>query len=480
MDNHGLSGLYCHRSSPNDYDLLRFYPDGEGCSVGIWGAKDGNDTLEAVMGWFGRDLRPREEQLFTYEMRNGRLDFWFGENLGEPFHMAGRLDGEGRLLLDQRYRGIILRSGKIYEFLGDGPQIEPRRWDIQSASAEELATVPGLTKPIAMSIVEEREQCHRFKDPQALLEVRGFTAKVLNEVGHRLLVDGVRAFPPPRLVPKPPKVPGPPASGLGEVVLDICKRDPFHQPVHLDERTFVQFWRLANHYQLRQLRDQAVLGWNLRYSLPGSQVELPPIEKGLGRDLVEALVAMFSSVSDEQLATLSPERPVLRIPYDGLSRWWGFDALVVLHPKAATMHQVKNDVVLPQVTYLVAPCYACEFGSLMSLPQATAQQADINWSDATREPHPALSLVSYPPPKKAPKKLKERKPYNTKKTRIGAGWAGKWHELENAWGRILRLVNLEIVEIDPQNAQPIGPPRTASTWNDVQTIVTTFLNNNQF
>ena len=480
MREQGLSGLYCHQPNPSDYDLLRFYPDGQGCSAGITGSKNRDETLEAVLGWFGRDLRLSEDALFTYTIRNGQVDFWLGENFGEPFHMVGQLDGGGRLVLDQRYRGLPLHRGRIYEFLGDGPALEPTRWDIQNASAQALAAVPGLTKQGAAAIVEAREQRHGFKDARELLEVRGFTEKVLQQVGHRLLLNGARAFPPPRILPKPTKAPGPPASGLREAVLDIFKRDPFHQPVHIDERTFVHYWDGSNHYHLRQLRDEALLGWNLRYSVPGGLVRLPPIEKGLGNDLVEALVAMFSSVSDKQLAALSPERPVLRIPYDGLSRWWGFDSLVVLHPSAANFNQVKNDVVLPKVTYLLAPCHACEFGSQMTPRQAMAQKVDINHSDATREPHPALSLVGYAPPKKPPKKLKERKPYNTKKTRIGAGWAGKWYELENAWGRILRLVNLELVELDPGNAQPVGAPRTAGTWSDVQAIVTSFLRDNRF
>ena len=100
---------------------------------------------------------------------------------------------------------------------------------------------------------------------------------------------------------------------------------------------------------------------------------------------------------------------------------------------------MHHDSVLKQLTYLVMPCHACEFGSRMTLAQSLAQKVDISWSDAMRDPHPALSLVGYKPPKRPPKKLKERKPYNTQKTQIGPGWARKWHELENAWGRILLL-----------------------------------------
>ena len=81
---------------------------------------------------------------------------------------------------------------------------------------------------------------------------------------------------------------------------------------------------------------------------------------------------------------------------------------------------------------------------------------------------------------KVAKRLKERKPYNTQKTRIGSGWAGKWWELENAWGRILRMTDLDLVELDPESARPIGNPRTATDWKDVGTIVAGFLKDNRF
>ncbi len=479
MSDQGLSGLYCRRPRPSDYNLLRFYLDGQGCSASISSAKPLDETLEAVLGWFGRDLRLGDDDLFTYELRDGLIDFWIGDNLGVSFHVTGRLDDHGRLVLGRSFRGIPLSSGDIYEFLGDGPDLEPERWDLQSASAKELTRVPGLTAKVAAAIVEERERRGGFEDGQELLEVRGFTSKVLHEVGHRLLLNGDRAFPPTPLVPKP-KDPGPPPSGFREVVLDIFRRDKFYQPVDIDERNFVHFWNLSTHYHLRQTRGAALLGWNLRHHMSEDADRLPPIEEGLGSELLAALVAMFSSVSDDQLAALSPERPVLRLPYDGLSRWWGFDSVVVLHPAAAEFNQVHGDVVLRRVTYLLMPCHACEFGSQMTLAQAKAQQVDITWSDATRAPHPALSLVSYKPPARPPKKLKKRKPYNTRKTRIGSGWAGKWHELENAWGRILRMTNLELVELDPKSAQPIGTPRTAADWKDVEAIVAGFLKDNRF
>ncbi|MCA9612248.1 MAG: hypothetical protein H6722_27540 [Sandaracinus sp.] len=402
---HGLDGIYLHQPTPNDFEFLRFYSDGQGCGRSIWGSKNPNKTVEPVVASLGRQHLTDPAALFDYQLVDGRLELW-KRHAGLTCHVVGEVDARGRLVVDFHHRGVRVRSGVMFERIAAGE--------------------PDAGPTLASGSLDRGE----------------------------------------------------PAASLRELVLEIFRGDAFFQPLDLDERTFEHHSTSSTHSYLRQTREHALLGWNLMRQ--GVQHTRPRMREALGDELVDALIAMMSSVSDEQLDALTPERPVLRFAYEGLSRWWGFDSVVVMHPSAAQFRQVKNDAVLPLVTYLVAPCYACEFGSTMTMEQARARKVDVCWSDSAREPHPALSLVSYAPPTRAPKKLKARKPYNTKKTPIGPRWAGKWWELENAWGRVIRLADMTLVELDPQSAATLEPTREAADWNDVAALVDDFLRRDRF
>ena len=123
MTNAGLSGLFLHQPSPSAFELVRLYPDGEGCIAAVSGSKNRKKTLDGALQWFGRDrgLPEPARQLFRYDSDSdsGRLDFWTRTFFDLPFHAIGRLDDAGRLVLDWEHRGVRIRSGVVYEPLED-------------------------------------------------------------------------------------------------------------------------------------------------------------------------------------------------------------------------------------------------------------------------------------------------------------------------------------------------------------------------
>lgn len=60
--------------------------------------------------------------------------------------------------------------------------------DLNRATAEELARVPGLSPSLARAVIEDRERRGRFPSVEALRRVRGIGDKRLAQVRNRLAV----------------------------------------------------------------------------------------------------------------------------------------------------------------------------------------------------------------------------------------------------------------------------------------------------
>ncbi|HVQ78290.1 MAG TPA: helix-hairpin-helix domain-containing protein [Candidatus Binatia bacterium] len=85
--------------------------------------------------------------------------------------------------------------------------------DVNRASAEELARLPGVGPALARRIVEERERGGRFASPDALRRVLGMGPRTLTAIRARVTAGGDR----PGAVPSPPT--GPPGRDGGAAAL---------------------------------------------------------------------------------------------------------------------------------------------------------------------------------------------------------------------------------------------------------------------
>lgn len=78
--------------------------------------------------------------------------------------------------------------------------------DINRAGAEELETLPGIGKALAMRILEFREKNGPFRRVDELLIIRGISEKKLDKIRHRLKVGPVVPEPKkPAAGKQPPK-----------------------------------------------------------------------------------------------------------------------------------------------------------------------------------------------------------------------------------------------------------------------------------
>jgi len=62
----------------------------------------------------------------------------------------------------------------------------PAKIDLNKATLEQLAKMPGLTSALAKSIVEYREKSGPFKAPEDLMKVKGVTKEILNKLNPKL------------------------------------------------------------------------------------------------------------------------------------------------------------------------------------------------------------------------------------------------------------------------------------------------------
>jgi competence ComEA-like helix-hairpin-helix protein len=70
---------------------------------------------------------------------------------------------------------------------------KPERVNINTASVEELAKLPGLGKSIAQRIVNHREKSGKFRRVEELLVIRGISRKKLEQLRPLITVEAEEA-----------------------------------------------------------------------------------------------------------------------------------------------------------------------------------------------------------------------------------------------------------------------------------------------
>lgn len=86
------------------------------------------------------------------------------------------------------YLGIIC----IFFAFGGGVYAEDGdKLNLNAATAEELAEVPGLNKDLAAKIIELREENGEFIDMEELLDIPGVDSKLLRQLKKYLFIESV-------------------------------------------------------------------------------------------------------------------------------------------------------------------------------------------------------------------------------------------------------------------------------------------------
>jgi competence ComEA-like helix-hairpin-helix protein len=70
-------------------------------------------------------------------------------------------------------------------------KLEGKTVNINTATADELATVPMITPQLAKDIVKYRQDNGDFQTLEELLQVKGFTRDMLNKIKSFLLLEGL-------------------------------------------------------------------------------------------------------------------------------------------------------------------------------------------------------------------------------------------------------------------------------------------------
>ena len=78
----------------------------------------------------------------------------------------------------------------MFSLLGTGLYAkDENKINLNSATVEELVKVPGLSKDLAESIIEAREENGEFVDIEELLDVEGIDVKLLRQLKKHIKVE---------------------------------------------------------------------------------------------------------------------------------------------------------------------------------------------------------------------------------------------------------------------------------------------------
>ena len=76
-------------------------------------------------------------------------------------------------------------------FMSAGHAAEDKKLDLNKATVEELAKVPGMNREIAEMIVETRKENGDFVDMEELLDIDGIDNKLLRTLKQYIFIDDV-------------------------------------------------------------------------------------------------------------------------------------------------------------------------------------------------------------------------------------------------------------------------------------------------
>jgi competence protein ComEA len=79
--------------------------------------------------------------------------------------------------------------GMLFLFANTGMAADEKQVDINIATVEELAKVPGLNPDLAAKIVERRETNGEFVDLDELLDIEGIDNNLYRSLKNHLMID---------------------------------------------------------------------------------------------------------------------------------------------------------------------------------------------------------------------------------------------------------------------------------------------------
>lgn len=91
-----------------------------------------------------------------------------------------------------QYKKVWIVFGMVFLLLmlvGVCSAADEKQIDVNKATAEELAKVPGLDAAIASKMVEKRKENGEFVDLEELLDIEGIDANLLRNLKKYLVID---------------------------------------------------------------------------------------------------------------------------------------------------------------------------------------------------------------------------------------------------------------------------------------------------
>lgn len=87
---------------------------------------------------------------------------------------------------------MLLTLGMVITLLlitAFGSSAEEKKVNLNKATVEELAEVPGLNKELAQKVVEKRKENGEFVDLEELLDIEGIDNNLLRSLRKHLFID---------------------------------------------------------------------------------------------------------------------------------------------------------------------------------------------------------------------------------------------------------------------------------------------------
>jgi competence protein ComEA len=80
-------------------------------------------------------------------------------------------------------------AARMFDPAAETSQIKMQKVNLNTATADQLVTLPGVGKKKAAAIIEYRQKNGKFKSIQDLAEVKGIGAKMIEKLNSRLAVN---------------------------------------------------------------------------------------------------------------------------------------------------------------------------------------------------------------------------------------------------------------------------------------------------